>query len=87
MQPHITINKTKLYLHFEPQLSPQGRPIRLSGISKNLKVPEKWVENSETKKNELKNHWIYTFRFIDSLDGFISFEFDYYGKFVGAVKS
>ena len=87
MDAILNIKGVKLGLHFEEQLSPQGRPIRLSGIAKNLKMPEKWVENSETKKNELKNHWIYTFRFIDSLDGFISFEFDYYGKFVGAVKS
>lgn len=76
----LNIKGIKLNLDFEPQLSPQGRPIRLSGISKNGKLSEKWVNSG------YKSHWIYTFRFIDDLDGFISFEFDYYDKFVGVVK-
>lgn len=74
-------NNIKLHLTFDEQTSPNGRPIRLSGISKNLQVPEKYINKS------FKNHWIYTFRYLDAIDGFISFEFDYYGKFVGAVKS
>ena len=81
MESTLNIKGVKLGLHFEEQLSPQGRPIRLSGISKNLKMPEKYVDKF------YKHHWIYTFRFIDSADGFISFEFDYYGKFVGVKKS
>ena len=81
MDAILNIKGVKLGLHFWEQLSPQGRPIRLSGIAKNLKMPEKFIEKS------YKNHWIYTFRFVDALDGFISFEFDYYGKFVGVKKS
>lgn len=81
MDAILNIKGVKLGLHFEEQSSPQGRPIRLSGIAKNCKLPEKWTDGG------YKNHWIYTFRFVDALDGFISFEFDYYGKFVGAVKS
>lgn len=81
MQPHIKIKDTVLYLNFENQTSPQGRPIRLSGISKNATVPEKWIEGG------YKNHWIYTFRYLDSLDGFVSFEFDYTGRFVGKCTS
>lgn len=81
MDAILNIKGVKLGLHFEEQLSPQGRPIRLSGIAKNLKMSEKYIDGG------YKNHWIYTFRFIDSLDGFISFEFDYYGKFVWVEKS
>lgn len=80
MDAILNIKGVKLGLHFEIQLSPQGRPIRLSGISKNGKLSEKWINGG------YKSHWIYTFRFIDDLDGFISFEFDYYDKFVGVVK-
>jgi hypothetical protein len=80
MESILNIKGVKLNINFETQLSPQGRPIRLSSISKNLKVPEQWIDKV------LKNHWVYTFRFIDELDGFISFEFDYYDKFVGVTK-
>ena len=85
MDAILNIKGVKLGLHFETQTSPNGRPIRLSGICKNAKLAEKWVEINN--KNELRNHWIYTFRYLDAVDGFISFEFDYYGNFVGAVKS
>ena len=78
----INIQGFKLNLNFEPQLSKNGKEIRLSGIAKNLKVPEKWIK--ENNSNVLKNHWIYTFRYIGT-DTFISFEFDYYGKFIGIV--
>ena len=72
----ITLNKIKLNLNFEPQLSPSGRPIRLSGIGKNSQVPEKYINKA------YKNHWIYTFRYLDEQDGFVSFEFDYNDKFL-----
>ena len=61
---------------FETQVSPSGRPIRLSAISKNLQVPAKWVDKV------LKYHWIYTFRYLDKQDGFVSFEFDYLDNFL-----
>jgi len=70
----ININGFKLNLNFEPQLSKNGQEIRLSGIAKNSKLPEKWVNNQKTKKDELKNHWIYTFRYIGT-NTFVSFEF------------
>ncbi len=72
----ISLNKIKLNLDFEPQLSPSGRPIRLSGIAKNAKLPEKYINKG------YKNHWIYTFRYLDEQDGFVSFEFDYNDKFL-----
>lgn len=81
MDAILNIKGVKLGLHFEQQISPQGRPIRLSGISKNLKVPEKWINKV------LKNYYIYSFKFLDEKGGFISFEFDYYDNFVGYVKN
>jgi hypothetical protein len=75
----ININGFKLNLNFEPQLSKNGKEIRLSGISKNCQVPKKWIDKS------YKNHWIYTFRYIGT-ENFVSFEFDYYGFFVGIYK-
>ncbi len=73
----IQISKNiKLDLTFEQQISPNGRPIRLSGIAKNLQVAEKFIEKS------FKNHWIYTFKYLDAYDEFVSFEFDYNNKFV-----
>jgi hypothetical protein len=74
-------NNIKLHLTFDEQISPNGRPIRLSGIAKNLQVPEKFINKS------FKNHWIYTFRFLDKDDEFISFEFDYNNKFVNVIKN
>lgn len=76
----ININGFKLSLNFDVQLSKNGKEIRLSGIAKNCKVPEKYIDKS------YKSHWIYTFRYIGT-DNFVSFEFDYYGKLVGAIKS
>jgi len=82
----ITIKKTVLNLNFEPQLSPNGRPIRYSGIRRNGQKAQQWVENAETKKSELKSCWIYSFRFMDEIGGFIDFEFDCYDRFVGVFK-
>jgi hypothetical protein len=73
-------NNIKLHLTFEQQTSPNGRPIRLSGIAKNLQLPEKFINKS------FKNHWIYTFRFLDKDDEFISFEFDYNDNFTKVIK-
>ena len=72
----ILLNKIKLNLNFETQISPSGRPIRLSAISKNLQVPQKYINGS------YKYHWIYTFRYLDKEDRFVSFEFDYLDNFL-----
>ena len=72
----VKLHKVNLNLNFETQVSPSGRPIRLSAISKNLQVPAKWVDKV------LKYHWIYTFRYLDKQDGFVSFEFDYLDNFL-----
>lgn len=75
----IFLNKIKLNLNFETQTSPSGRPIRLSAISKNLQVPQKYINGS------YKHHWIYTFRYLDKEDGFVSFEFDYLDNFLHKI--
>ena len=75
----ISLNKIKLNLNFETQISPSGRPIRLSAISKNLQVPAKWINNT------IKWHWIYTFRYLDKEDGFVSFEYDYNNNFLHKI--
>jgi hypothetical protein len=80
METHINIKGTKLALHLQPQLSPKGRPIRLTSIQKNCKVPEKWIDGG------FKNHYIYTFIYLDDVGGLISFEFDYYGNYISNVK-
>jgi len=75
----INIKGFKIKINFDPQISKNGKEIRLSGIAKNCQVPQKYVDKT------FKNHWIYTFRYIGTTD-FISFEFDYYDKFIGIVK-
>lgn len=80
MESTLNIKGFKLNLNFEPQLSKNGRLLRLSGISKNSKIPQKWVDK------EYKNHWIYYFRYLDK-DEFIGFEFDYYDKFLCVVPN
>jgi len=75
----ININGFKLNLNFDNQISKNGKEIRLSGIAKNCKMPEKWINKV------FKNHWIYTFRYVGT-DKFVSFEFDYYDKFIGIVN-
>ncbi len=76
MVNYIKIKYFKLNLNFEEQMSPNGRPLRLSGIAKNATLPEKFLNG------KYKNHWIYTFRYLDEQDGFVSFEFDYNEKFL-----
>lgn len=74
---HNENNNQYLILNFESQFyQKEKRPIRLSAISKNLQVPAKWIDKV------LKYHWIYTFRYLDKQDGFVSFEFDYNDKFL-----
>lgn len=81
MANEIKINKDfKLNLNFETQISPLGRPMRLSGTSKNLQKPSKWINRVE------KWHWQHHFKFLDEKGGFISFEFDYFDNYVCTIK-
>lgn len=76
----IQISKNvTLNLNQEPQLTPNGNWIRLSGIRKNGQVPDKWINGG------YKSHWIYSFINIET-DKIIEFEFDYYDEFLRIVK-
>ena len=81
-QIKITHKKINYFLNlkFETQISPSNTPMRLSGTSKNLQMPEKWIDKT------FKNHWLYHFIFLDEKCGIITFEFNYNDKFVGIVK-
>ena len=75
----ITIKTTRINLNFETQVSPNGRPFRLSGTSKNLQQPSKWIDRVE------RWHWIHHFKYLDEQGGFFSFEFDYNDKLIGKL--
>jgi hypothetical protein len=82
MKPTSSINIKGfiLNLNFEPQKSKNGRMIRLSGISKNIEVPEKWINKI------CKYHWFYHFRYLDGNTEIVSFEFDYNDNFLKQIK-
>lgn len=74
----ILIGKTKLKLNFEPQKSPNGRLLRLSGIALVTTKSAQWI-------NKVLTHGtIYSFRYIGT-DEFVAFEFTPDGKFIGKV--
>lgn len=78
--PQITIKRIRLNLNFETQISPTGRPFRLSGTAKNLQLPSKYIDRVE------RWHWIHTFRYLDEKGGLVSFEFDYNDIFYQMLK-
>lgn len=73
---YLTVENNKIFLNFSIQTSPQGRPFVLSGIARNTQVMAKWINGG------YKSHWLYTFIFTDEIGGFITFEFDYFDKYV-----
>lgn len=76
----ITIQKTKIYLSFETQISKLGRPFRLSGTRLNLRLPIKWVDGIE------RHHVTHLFKYLDEDGGFFEVEVDYNGNFVSLSK-
>ena len=82
MKPTSSINIKGfiLNLNFEPQKSKNGRLLRLSGISKNTEVSEKWINKI------CKYHWLYHFRYLDGNTEIVSFEFDYNDNFLKQIK-
>ncbi len=77
----IKINsETYIFLNFETQISKLGRNFRLSGISKISTIPQKYINNS------YKNHWVYTFRYLDVHSEFFEIEIDYNNSFVRLNK-
>lgn len=88
----IQISKNvSLKLDFEPQQTPNGNWIRLSGIRKNESKPSIFLDkdnkvvNKYYKDKTEKSHWIYSFINIET-DKIIEFEFDYYDNFLRIVK-
>lgn len=73
----ITDNFT-LKLNLETQISPKGRPFRLSGSRINLDKPEKYIKNKEM----FMHHFFYRFRYVDKEDGFFEIECDYEDKYI-----
>lgn len=78
---NIMIGSFKLHLNFETQISPTGRPLRLSGVSLKTKLPAEWI-----KDQGYRHGTIYTFRYLDNDSEFVSFEFNAKGKFVCKVN-
>ena len=80
MVDYIQVKETKIFLNFETQISKLGRNFRLSGVSKISTIPQKFINNS------YKNHWIYTFRYLDVDSEFFEIEIDYNNNFVRLNK-
>jgi hypothetical protein len=83
MESILRVKDFEFKLTNEVQFSNKNRPFRLSSISKNETIEEKWVLNSCW---ELKNHWIYSFIFLDEIGGFISIELGYYDELINIKK-
>lgn len=80
-ETHITIKGYRLNLNFDIQTSPSGRPIRHSGVRKNSQRPQEWIGGRPY------SWWIYDFRYMDDQGGFVSFEFNPRGEFVGKINN
>ena len=65
--------------HFDEQISKNGRPFRLSGVSLVTTKPQEWVGKM------LFHNTIYHFRYLDA-DEFFAFEFDPKGNFLCKVN-
>lgn len=75
----ILIGNHKINLNFETQISKNGRPFRLSGISLVTTKPAVWI-------NKILTHGtIYTFRYLDVDNEFFSFEFSPDNKFIQKI--
>ena len=72
----ISIGKTTILLScLTPQISPNGRPYKQIGVRINEDMPTVWVGKDK------RNHWIYTFRYLDEVGGYFEIEIDEYNKF------
>jgi hypothetical protein len=75
----ISVQGFKINLNFEPQISKNGRPFRLSGISLVTTKPAIWIDNN------LRHGTIYSFRYVGT-DEFFGFEFAPDGKFLNKIQ-
>lgn len=77
---YITVSKHRIYLNFDTQISKNGRPFRLSGISLVLTKPAVWIDNRP------HHGTIYTFRYLDVDSEFFAYEFDPNGGFLHKLQ-
>jgi hypothetical protein len=77
----IFVQNHKINLNFETQISKNGRPFRLSGISLVTTKPAVWVKELKAYRHGT----IYTFKYLDSYDEFFGFEFDAFNKFIQKI--
>lgn len=74
----IKIGKNYFEYSLKEQISPLGRPFRMSGISLNGDV--KYINRKPCYS------WTYTFKYLDEKGGFVSFMFDYNNQFVKMIE-
>jgi hypothetical protein len=77
-QSYIMVQRFKINLNFETQISKQGRPFRLSGIVNVTTKPQVYYNGM------YRHNTIYTFRYLDK-EEFFSFEFDYKNEFINKI--
>ena len=81
MPSRIKINEQFIFLDFREQEDKHGRAFRLSGVSKDLTVPSKWIGKSE------RWNLIYSFLYVnDPHKGFKIFT-GYNDEFLKAISS
>lgn len=74
----IFVQQHKINLNFDTQISKNGRPFRLSGISLVTTKPAIWINR------QLRHGTVYWFRYLDK-DEFFGFEFSPDDKFICKV--
>lgn len=77
----IFVQNHKINLNFETQISKNGRPFRLSGISLVTTKPAIYIKNIKS----FRHGTIYSFRYLDVDNEFFEFEFDAFDNFVCKV--
>jgi hypothetical protein len=77
----ILVEKNRINLSFETQISKKGRPFRLSGISLVTTKPAIYIKGIKA----FRHGTIYSFRYLDVDNEFFEFEFDAFDNFVCKV--
>jgi hypothetical protein len=77
----ISVENFEIDLNKKNQVSPKGRPFRLSGIERLDSVPTKWIDKLE------RFHSIYTFRYLDVESEFFKIELGYRYEFIKIIKN
>jgi hypothetical protein len=77
----INYKSQKIKISLEPQTGVLGRPFRLSGISKNTLVPQKFTNGI------YKSHWTFIFKYLDEQGEFFAFKIGYEDEVIEVVKN